>query len=66
MDGGAGNDTYVVDSFGDRVTESLAGAAGGVDFVQSSVDFTIRPNLKNLTLTGMAISVARATASIIS
>src|SRR5262249_48623670 len=52
MDGGAGNDIYVVDSLGDTVTELVAGTAGGVDLVQSAVDFTLGPNLENLTLTG--------------
>ena len=46
-----GNDTYVVDATTDTVTE-LAGA--GVDLVQSSVAFTLGPNLENLTLTGTA------------
>ena len=54
MDGGAGNDTYVVDSAGDTVTESLAGAAGGVDVVQSAVTFSLATlgNVEHLTLTG--------------
>lgn len=52
MDGGAGNDTYVVDDSFDNVSESLGGVAGGVDTVQSSVDFTLADNLENLTLTG--------------
>jgi Ca2+-binding RTX toxin-like protein len=52
MDGGAGNDTYVVDSVDDTVTESLATAAGGVDLVQSGVDFQLGDKLENLTLTG--------------
>ena len=55
MDGGAGNDTYVVDSDTDSVTESLAGVAGGVDLVQSAVNFTLgagATNVENLTLTG--------------
>ncbi len=59
MDGGAGNDTYVVDSAGDTVTESLAGAAGGVDLVQSAVDITLdagATNVEHLTLTGSALN----------
>jgi trimeric autotransporter adhesin len=52
VNGGAGNDTYVVDSLGDNVTEATAGAAGGVDLVQSGVDFTLGANVENLTLTG--------------
>ncbi|CUQ68181.1 calcium-binding protein [Candidatus Nitrospira inopinata] len=54
MEGGAGNDTYIVDSLGDTVTESLAGAAGGIDLVLSAVDFTLGPNVEHLTLTGTA------------
>ncbi len=62
LDGGAGNDmlaglggddTYIVDSLGDIVTETIAGTAGGnKDLVKSSVDFTLGANLENLTLTG--------------
>ncbi|MBH0182955.1 MAG: calcium-binding protein [Nitrospira sp.] len=54
MDGGAGNDTYVVDSTLDTVTEALAGAAGGVDVVQSAVTFSLNTlgNVEHLTLTG--------------
>jgi Ca2+-binding RTX toxin-like protein len=59
MDGGAGNDTYVVDSLSDTVTESIPGAAGGVDLVQSAVDFTLdagATNVEHLTLTGSALN----------
>ena len=52
MDGGAGNDTSIVDSLGDTVTETLAGFAGGIDTVQSSVNFTLGANVENLTLLG--------------
>jgi len=54
MDGGAGNDTYVVDSALDMVTESVAGAAGGVDVVQSAMTFSLDAlgNVEHLTLTG--------------
>jgi trimeric autotransporter adhesin len=52
MAGGGGNDTYVVDSLGDTVTESLAGVAGGTDLVKSAVDFTLGDNVEKLTLTG--------------
>ncbi len=57
MDGGAGNDIHVVDSALDTVTEALAGAAGGVDVVQSSVSFSLATlgNVENLTLTGAAL-----------
>ena len=61
MDGGAGNDVYIVDDAGNIITE-LAGAAGGIDRVQSSVTFNLADtdgvalnnggNVENLTLTG--------------
>ncbi|PTQ67481.1 S-layer family protein [Pseudomonas sp. GV071] len=49
--GGAGNDLYRVDSITDSVTEY---ANEGVDTVESSVTFTLRAELENLTLTGTA------------
>jgi trimeric autotransporter adhesin len=49
MTGTAGNDTFVVDSGGDTITE---GANQGVDTVQSQVSWTLGSNLENLTLTG--------------
>ncbi len=51
--GGAGNDTYVVDSTLDEVVEL---AAGGIDTVNSSVDYVLSANVENLTLTGSALS----------
>lgn len=52
--GGTGNDTYVVDNALDVVTEA-AGAAGGVDEVQTSVSYTLSANVENLTLTGSGL-----------
>ena len=49
MIGGLGNDTYIVDSTTDTITEA---AGAGIDTVQSSVTFTLASNLDNLTLTG--------------
>jgi Ca2+-binding RTX toxin-like protein len=51
LTGGAGNDTYVVDNAGDRVTEA---ASGGIDLVQSSITHTLAAEVENLTLTGTA------------
>ncbi|MDB5505555.1 MAG: Ca2+-binding protein toxin-related [Devosia sp.] len=61
--GGAGNDTYVVDNGGDRAFETTTMAstvnAGGVDTVQSSVNYDINFTVglrfvENLTLTGIS------------
>jgi Ca2+-binding RTX toxin-like protein len=49
MQGGLGNDTYVVNSPADTVVEN---ADEGTDSVQSSVTYTLGANLENLTLTG--------------
>ncbi|MFN6232308.1 MAG: DUF4347 domain-containing protein [Dolichospermum sp.] len=47
--GGKGNDTYVVDNVGDVIAEGLN---GGIDTVESSITWTLRANLENLTLQG--------------
>lgn len=47
--GGPGNDTYIVDTAGDVVTEF---ADEGIDIVRSSVDFVLPENVENLSLTG--------------
>jgi Ca2+-binding RTX toxin-like protein len=49
MRGGLGNDVYVVDNVGDRVTENLA---EGTDQVNSLIDYTLGLNLENLLLGG--------------
>ena len=63
MDGGAGNDAmlggngddlYVVDSIADVTTE--ASKTGGLDTVQTSLDWTLGANLENLVLTGIALA----------
>ena len=51
MMGDAGDDTYIVDNIGDVVTENLD---EGIDFVQSSITYTLTDNVENLTLTGTA------------
>ena len=49
LSGGLGNDTYIIDSLGDSITEGLS---QGTDLVKSSVTWTLAENLENLTLTG--------------
>jgi Ca2+-binding RTX toxin-like protein len=52
MEGGDGDDTYIVDNVGDVVVETNPN--GGIDWVISSVSFSLGPNLENLILTGNA------------
>src|SRR5882724_1227494 len=47
LSGGAGNDTYLVDSTGDKVTEL---SMGGTDLVKSSQTYTLSDFVENLTL----------------
>ncbi|MDD1447958.1 DUF4347 domain-containing protein [Dolichospermum sp. ST_sed8] len=47
--GGKGNDTFVIDNIGDIIGEGLN---GGIDTVQSSLTWTLKANLENLTLIG--------------
>ncbi len=49
--GGSGNDSYLVDTTTDTITE-LAG--GGIDTVLASVDFALGAEVENLVLTGGA------------
>lgn len=49
MTGGSGDDHYIVDNYGDTVTENLG---EGTDSVESSVSFTLGAHIENLTLTG--------------
>ena len=49
--GGAGNDTYVVDSLADIIVEN---AGQGTDMVRASVGYTLGVNLEALILTGTA------------
>jgi hypothetical protein len=51
MTGGTGNDRYFVNNTGDRVVEA---AGGGNDVVDSSVSFTLGPNVEDLNLIGTA------------
>ena len=50
LTGGNGDDIYTVDNAGDKVVETSGGAAGGVDIVNSSLDFTLGTNVEKLTL----------------
>ncbi|MGB3494132.1 MAG: S8 family serine peptidase, partial [Elainellaceae cyanobacterium] len=54
MTGGTGNDVYIVDSSSDTVVETLSEAEdGGIDRVESSVDFSlVGTQVENLTLIG--------------
>lgn len=52
MYGGTGDDSYTVNDVADQVVE-LGG--GGTDSVSASVDFWLRANVENLSLTGTAI-----------
>ena len=49
MIGGVGNDSYTVDNVGDVITEK---AGEGTDLVNSSITYTLRSNVENLTLSG--------------
>jgi predicted extracellular nuclease len=49
MIGGLGDDKYVVDNIADIVTEDIS---GGLDWVESSVNWIMGSNLENLILTG--------------
>ncbi|MFN9695193.1 MAG: bluetail domain-containing putative surface protein, partial [Synechococcaceae cyanobacterium] len=51
LKGGLGNDTYIVDSTTDTISEDLG---AGIDTVQSSVTYTLDDNLDKLILTGTA------------
>src|SRR5262249_11224460 len=51
--GGGGSDLYFVDKTTDQVIED---AKQGTDLVKSSADYTLGPNVENLTLLGTAVS----------
>ena len=51
LDGGGGNDTYIVRATTDEVIER---ANSGIDLVKSSANYTLSANVENLTLTGGA------------
>ncbi len=49
MTGGNGDDVYDIDSLGDIIIEN---ANGGIDYVNSSISYTLPNNVEFLTLTG--------------
>ena len=53
LTGGAGNDTYYIQTAGDSVVENLN---EGIDLVNSTVNFILSAHVENLTLTGTAAS----------
>jgi Ca2+-binding RTX toxin-like protein len=60
IDGGAGNDTYIVDKADTSMREDAAGGTG--DTVESTVSFTLGVNFENLILLGSAKSDATGNA----
>jgi Ca2+-binding RTX toxin-like protein len=54
MRGGKGDDTYVVDSIGDTVTEL---PSEGIDLVYSAITYTLPANVEKLTLIGDLLGV---------
>ena len=58
MAGGPGSDIYVVDSYGDVVSEAISTGAGGKDLVLTSVTLSAPTNVENLqALAGAAINL---------
>ena len=56
MTGGDGNDLFFVDNVGDQAIETNVLSTGGIDTVQSSVNFTLGANVERLTLVGAALN----------
>ena len=50
LTGGNGADIYTVDNVGDKVIETNGAASGGIDTVNSAIDFTLGANVEKLTL----------------
>ena len=60
MSGGNGDDSYVMDTTSDRLTES---ATGGTDAVLAAVSLTLAVHVENLALTGQAAINATGSAA---
>src|SRR5262245_8234223 len=60
--GGVGNDEYVVDDKGDRIQESIAGSAGGIDIVDyfGTAAYVLGANLEYLFLSNSGIGTGNA------
>ncbi|HSD70455.1 MAG TPA: VCBS domain-containing protein [Woeseiaceae bacterium] len=57
MIGGGGSDVFVVENVGDVVVEAdVSSFTGGVDRVESDVDYTLTANVENLTLFGVTFT----------
>jgi hypothetical protein len=52
MEGGAGNDTYLVDNVGDLIDEKAPNDSKSFDTVESIITWTLGDNLEKLVLTG--------------
>ena len=63
MAGGDGNDLYIVDSFGDVVSEGSGLNSGTKDTVQSSISYTLTSNVEKLILIEPAAPVISALAA---
>ncbi len=49
LKGGLGSDLYIIDNSADVISETTT---GGIDWVESSVNYTLSASVENLTLTG--------------
>ena len=51
LQGGLGNDTYVIDNIYQTISDT-----GGVDTIETSLNWTLQTSIENLTLTGAALT----------
>ncbi|MBB1520845.1 calcium-binding protein [Aquipseudomonas guryensis] len=52
LGGGTGSDTYIINHVWNRTFEYTEGAEGGIDTVQSAINWSLGGNFENLLLTG--------------